>query len=215
VGVGQGGRGRGVPPLVRDRREGGVCNGPRKSGLPDLRIFDCRSRVDPRSVSAAHHAPPARAAPGTRPLLSASPPAAMSRPHKKRPRSNSSTAIWSCTGLKPASGFRAPATVRARRALETECGDGRHRGGSRVAPLSLPSLPTPQAMVARGAVLARRRGAGWSQSVLLRRHASRQGRRRYGVAPYLSAMDVQMMRARACAARPRREINSACRSCSR
>jgi hypothetical protein len=35
------------------------------------------------------------------------------------------------------------------------------------------------------------------------------------VAPRLPPMDVQMMRARACAARPRREINSACRSCSR
>ena len=30
-------------------------NGPRKSGLPDLRVFERRSRVNPRSVSAAHH----------------------------------------------------------------------------------------------------------------------------------------------------------------
>src|SRR5258708_36715406 len=30
-------------------------NGPRKSGLPDLRAFERRSRVNPRSVSAAHH----------------------------------------------------------------------------------------------------------------------------------------------------------------
>src|SRR5204862_6002223 len=29
-------------------------NGPRKSGLPDLRTFVRRSRVNPRSVSAAH-----------------------------------------------------------------------------------------------------------------------------------------------------------------
>src|SRR6266545_2817473 len=29
-------------------------NGPRKSGLPDLRMFEGRSRVNPRSVSAAH-----------------------------------------------------------------------------------------------------------------------------------------------------------------
>jgi len=30
-------------------------NGPRKSGLPDLRAYGRRSRVNPRSVSAAHH----------------------------------------------------------------------------------------------------------------------------------------------------------------
>src|SRR5215510_14346462 len=30
---------------------GGDCFGARKSGLPDLRIFCCRSRVDPRSVA--------------------------------------------------------------------------------------------------------------------------------------------------------------------
>jgi hypothetical protein len=48
-------RQRSGAPLIRDLREGGVSNDPRKSGLPDLRIFDCRSRVDPRSVSAAHH----------------------------------------------------------------------------------------------------------------------------------------------------------------
>src|SRR5262249_35052563 len=30
-------------------------NDPRKSGLPDLRAFERRSRVNPRSVSAAHH----------------------------------------------------------------------------------------------------------------------------------------------------------------
>jgi hypothetical protein len=36
------------------------------------------------------------------------------------------------------------------------------------------------AMVARDDVLARHRLAGWSQSVLRRRHANRQGRRRYG-----------------------------------
>ena len=39
----------------RDRREGGVWNGPRKSGLPDLRTSRRRSRVNPRSMSAAHH----------------------------------------------------------------------------------------------------------------------------------------------------------------
>jgi len=31
------------------------CGGPRKSGLPDLRAYGRRSRVNPRSVSAAHH----------------------------------------------------------------------------------------------------------------------------------------------------------------
>src|SRR5437764_195765 len=39
-------------PILFPRR---VRNDPRKSGLPDLRIFDCRSRASPRSVSAAHH----------------------------------------------------------------------------------------------------------------------------------------------------------------
>jgi hypothetical protein len=41
-------------------------NGPRKSGLPDLRVFERRSRVNPRSVSAAHHSAMLHAAPGTR-----------------------------------------------------------------------------------------------------------------------------------------------------
>src|SRR6266540_5151333 len=40
------------------RRRSGTAtdpDGPRKSGMPDLRAFKCRSRVNPRSVSAAHH----------------------------------------------------------------------------------------------------------------------------------------------------------------
>src|SRR5437016_11947226 len=41
-------------------------DGPRKSGMPDLRAFKCRSRVNPRSVSAAHHFTSLRAAPGRR-----------------------------------------------------------------------------------------------------------------------------------------------------
>ena len=35
--------------------QGGVCNEDAQVGLPDLRIFECRTRLDPRSVSAAHH----------------------------------------------------------------------------------------------------------------------------------------------------------------
>src|SRR5262249_4402157 len=46
-------------PLIRDRHTAGVCNGARKSYLSDLRAFECRSRVNPRSVSAAHHFTPA------------------------------------------------------------------------------------------------------------------------------------------------------------
>ena len=65
-------------PLSRDRSNDGGRYGPRKSGLPDLHAFERRSRVNPRSVSAAHHsAKPAKtgvnalmasccAAPGTR-----------------------------------------------------------------------------------------------------------------------------------------------------
>jgi hypothetical protein len=41
-------------PLIRDRHKDRVSGGPRKSGPPDLRAFKCRSRVNPRSVSAAH-----------------------------------------------------------------------------------------------------------------------------------------------------------------
>jgi hypothetical protein len=37
-------------------------DGPRKSGLPDLRACKRRSRVNPRSVSAAHHSAPLHAA---------------------------------------------------------------------------------------------------------------------------------------------------------
>src|SRR6266540_467187 len=40
------------------RRRSGTAtdsDDPRKSGMPDLRAFKCRSRVNPRSVSAAHH----------------------------------------------------------------------------------------------------------------------------------------------------------------
>jgi hypothetical protein len=41
--------------LRRGTARNPVCDGPRKSGLPDLRAFECRSRVNPGSVSAAHH----------------------------------------------------------------------------------------------------------------------------------------------------------------
>jgi hypothetical protein len=64
---------RSAAPLIRDRSGLGVCNGPRKSVLPDLRIFERRSRVSPRSVSAAHHSAlraPCCAAPGTRDMNS-------------------------------------------------------------------------------------------------------------------------------------------------
>src|ERR1700724_4733513 len=43
---------RAMAPLIRDRHG---RNDPRKSDLPDLRAFERRSRVKPRSVSAAHH----------------------------------------------------------------------------------------------------------------------------------------------------------------
>src|SRR6266511_278982 len=47
------GAARSGAPLIRGRQS--PRDGQRKSGLPDLRAFERRSRVNPRSVSAAHH----------------------------------------------------------------------------------------------------------------------------------------------------------------
>ena len=65
-------RQRSGAPLIRDRREGGGCNGPRKSGSPDLRSMSADpGRPEIGVCSASFRFAPCCAAPGTRAYLSA------------------------------------------------------------------------------------------------------------------------------------------------